>query len=118
MNVLPQEHVEEMVSCSSPLDVCRKLIMSRSFWSAAIFNNVRDRFLSAELISPQAVSDQWIFYDPCEKIDSDTLQVFPTMKVCTFLSKNLLIIDDCAMVINSFFLIVTCPKRKTVTCKI
>ncbi|KAK1392474.1 hypothetical protein POM88_011530 [Heracleum sosnowskyi] len=82
MNVLPQEeHTGEIVSCTSPLDACGKLsIMSRSFWSDAKFDNVWERFLSDELISHQAVSDQWMFYDPCKNIDSDTLLAFPTKK--------------------------------------
>ncbi|KAK1392468.1 hypothetical protein POM88_011524 [Heracleum sosnowskyi] len=81
MNVLPQELIEEIGLCTSPLDACEKLfIVSRSFWSVAKLDNVWERFLSAELSSHQAVLDQSMFYVPCKKIDSDTLQAFHTKK--------------------------------------
>lgn len=100
MNILPQELMQEIVSHTSPLDFCGKLsIVAKSFWSAAESDNVWKRFLPDELISRQVVLDQWMYFDPWKKIDSDTLQAFPTKKdLYIFLSHNPLIIADSAMV--------------------
>ncbi|KAL6568208.1 hypothetical protein OROHE_003892 [Orobanche hederae] len=99
MDILPIEMIEEIVSRTSPLDVCGKLsIVSRSFWSAAKSDITWERFLPADLISRRAVSDQYLFNDPWKKIDFDTMRAFPTKKdLYLFLSHNPLIIDDGVM---------------------
>ncbi|KAL6585100.1 hypothetical protein OROMI_004389 [Orobanche minor] len=99
MDILPIEMIEEIVSRTSPLDVCGKLsIVSRSFWSAAKSDITWERFLPADLISRRAVSDQYLFKDPWKKIDFDTMRAFPTKKdLYLFLSDNPLIIDDGVM---------------------
>lgn len=110
LNALPQELIEEIVSRTSPLDVCGKLsIVSRRFQSAAKSDHVWERFLPTDLISRRAKPNESHFMmfaeDPWKKIDSDTLKAFPTKKdLNLFVSDNPLIIDEGHMVISFIYL--------------
>ncbi|KAL1822130.1 hypothetical protein ACET3Z_008908 [Daucus carota] len=103
MNVLPQEMIEEIVSRTSPVDVCGTLsFVSTKFRSAAKSDHVWERFLPADLISRRAKPSKWHYEynveDCWAKIDSDTLQAFPTKKdLYLFLSDHPLTIDDGAV---------------------
>lgn len=62
MNVLPQELIEDIVSRTSPVDVCGSLsIVSRKFCSAAKSDHVWERFLPADLISRRQSQVSHIF---------------------------------------------------------
>lgn len=108
MNVLPQELIEDIVSRTSPVDVCGSLsIVSRKFCSAAKSDHVWERFLPADLISRRAKPSESHFQiygeDPWNRIDSDTLQAFPKKDLYLFLSDNPVVIDEGDMVIISCF---------------
>ncbi|WOG90692.1 hypothetical protein DCAR_0309936 [Daucus carota subsp. sativus] len=103
MNVLLQEMIEEIVSHTSPVDVCGTLsFVSTKFRSAAKSDHVWERFLPADLISrrakPSKLHFEYNVEDCWAKIDSDTLQAFPTKKdLYLFLSDHPLTIDDGAV---------------------
>ncbi|XP_074335765.1 F-box protein PP2-B11-like [Apium graveolens] len=101
MDALPQELMEKIVSRTRSVDAGGSLsIVSESFQSAAISDNVWSTFLPVDLISRRTLHSlpNPDFDDPWNNIDSSTLQDFPTNKdLYLFLSDNPLIIDDGAM---------------------